>query len=61
MFNMLHTLISKTPKSTIPMQKGKLTDILTCFHMLHKKEHLLQTQANFLTRQLMSFNDDSKE
>jgi hypothetical protein len=73
MFNMLHTLISKTLESTISMQKGKLTNVLTClcknehslmfllvfayctkryiyfkhknvltcFHILHKKVHLL--------------------
>jgi hypothetical protein len=61
MFNMLHTLISKTPESTISMQKGTLTNVLTCFRILHKKVHLLQTQTKFLTGQLTSFNDDTKE
>jgi hypothetical protein len=61
MFNMLHTLISKTPESTIPMQKGTLTNVLTCFRILHKKVHLLQTKTKFLTGQLMSFNDDTKK
>ena len=37
MFSMLHTLISKTPKSTITMQKGTLTNVLTCFHILQKR------------------------
>ena len=61
MFNILHTLISKTPDSTIPMQKGTLTNVLTCFLILHKKVHLLQTKTKFLTGQLMSFNDDTNE
>ena len=58
--NMLHTLISKTLKSTIPMQKGMLTNVLTCFRILHKNVHLLQTQTKFLIGHLTSFNDDTK-
>ena len=43
------------------MQKGTLTNVLTCFLILHKKVHLLQTKTKFLTGQLMSFNDDTKK
>jgi hypothetical protein len=61
MFNMLHKLISKTLESMIPMQKGMLTNVLTCFRIPHKKVHLLQTKTKFLSGQLTSFNDDTKE
>lgn len=61
LFNKLHALINIALDSKILENKGTLTIVLTCLHVLNKKVDLLQKQTMLSNAKLMSLQGDTSK